>query len=183
MPRGDGGFVALGGASDGFLDTPAELPQYPTHVCGMVLHAELLPDERRHTLGGPHLAEEAVRFGALGQQRRELLALRHGQPVRGARRRPLPECLATALPRPLEPSADRALRYSELLGNRLPRPALLVKIQGAEPAALAPARRCCASSGRHACRFTITAGTLAPYAEVSSSLPPVECSQHIVTIG
>ena len=167
MPLRDGGFIALGGAADRFLDAPPDLAQHAAHVCGMVLHPELLPDERGDALGCPDLPEEAVRFGALAQQRRELLALGSRQAVRWARWWTLPQRLAAALPRSLQPLAHGAFSNPQRLGDCFPSPALLVEVQRAQPATLAPARRWCHCPGRHACRFTIAAGTLAPYAEVS----------------
>ena len=82
-------FVPLGGSPHRLLGTPAGGAQQPADMIGMVADAEFLSDNRRYTLGGPDLPDEAEGFGTPGEQTGELCELLGGQPGHGTGWRPV----------------------------------------------------------------------------------------------
>ena len=100
--------------------------------------AEFPTDDCRHPPGRPYRSDESVRFGALGEQRREGGSLGHAQLARLAAARLGPQPLPTALPRDFEPLTHGAPADAERGGDAAPRPALLVQLQRPQPAPFLP---------------------------------------------
>jgi hypothetical protein len=84
-PAGDGRFVALPSAPRGLLETPADRLAQAAAMGEMVRDATREADHRGDAAPCPELAPEAIGFGALLQQRREVGAWLVGQPGRGTR--------------------------------------------------------------------------------------------------
>src|ERR687896_450464 len=99
----------------------------------MVADAEGAPDYSRHALGGPHIADEVVRLRPLRHERGELRALLGGELGDATGWRMPMQYLHPACARPLQPGAHRRLARLQRLGNRLPAPARLMQLPGAQP--------------------------------------------------
>jgi hypothetical protein len=110
-------------------------------MIGVVANPELAPDHRRHPLGGPDVAAEAERLGALRQQQWQLLPLLGRQPRGRARRHAPPQRRDPALAGTPHPLADRARRHPESVGDGLLAPVLLLQLPGAQPPPFAPVAR------------------------------------------
>lgn len=78
-PALDGWFVALAGATGGFLPAPTEAMQQAADVVAVIAHAETLPEQIGDPLGGPDRRGEPVGLGSARQQVGELSQLRAGQ--------------------------------------------------------------------------------------------------------
>jgi hypothetical protein len=107
-------------------------------VIGVVADPELASDDRRHPLGGPDLPTEAERFGAAGQEERQLLPLLIGQFRGRTRRHPAFQRLDPALAGPSHPLADGPSRHPEGVGNRLLAPVLLLQLPGPQSPPFSP---------------------------------------------
>jgi hypothetical protein len=123
---------------DRLLDAPAGRAQQVADVIGVVAHAELAADDRRHPLGGPDVATEAERLGALRQQVRQLLALLIRQLRGRARRHATLQRLDPALADTPHPLAHRARRYPEGVRDSLLLPSALFQLPRSLPTPFAP---------------------------------------------
>jgi hypothetical protein len=135
-------------------------------MIGVIAHPELAPDHRRHPLGGPDIASEAERLGALRQQQRQLLPLLVRQPRGRAWRHPTLQRLDTALTGAPHPLADRPGGHSQGVRNRLLAPILLLQFPGAQPPPFTPVHWC-SLVGRHTQTTARRAPPLATETEIS----------------
>ena len=86
----------------------------------------------------PELAPEAIGFGALLQQRREVGALLGGQPGRGTRWRPMAKRFRSSVAGACHPLTDGSFADAEGLGDLALGPALLLKAPGLQPSGFFP---------------------------------------------
>jgi hypothetical protein len=91
-----------------------------------------------HPAACPHSAPEAIGFGALLQQRREVGALLVGQPGRGTRRWPMAKRFRSSVAGMFHPLTDGSFADAEGLGNLALGPALLLEVPGLEPSGFSP---------------------------------------------
>lgn len=93
----------------------------------MVGDAKLQGDDRGDSATGPHLAAEAIGFGAPVQQLGQTGKLAGGQPAHRSRRWPVVEGLRPALAGAFQPLADGPFADAQGLGNLALGPAFLVE--------------------------------------------------------
>jgi len=105
---------------------------------GMVLDAKRLPDDRCHASRGPHIAQEAVRFRALGQQGGQVCPLLGRQLRLLSQAWPPSKRLAASCPRCLEPLAHRSAGHAQRLGDPNRFPARLIQLQRPQAPAFLP---------------------------------------------
>jgi hypothetical protein len=86
----------------------------------------------------PELAPEAIGFGALLQQRREVGALLGGQPGRGTRWRPMAKRFRASVAGTCHPLTDGSFADAEGLGDLALGPALLFEVPGLQPSGFSP---------------------------------------------
>lgn len=92
-------FVSLGRSRFWFFAPVLDRFQEATAVGGMIAHATFPLHHQSHSRGGSDWPPEAKRFGAFGQQPRQLRSLLFGQFRRSAWRRLMAQCFWTwALP-------------------------------------------------------------------------------------
>lgn len=104
----------------------------------MGAHAEDALDDGRSPLGGPHIAGEALGFGATRQQGGQLCPLGIGQVAAGAGRWMAIQRRGAARAGAAEPLADRAPGHTQGRRDGCPFPALLVQRQRPRPPAFPP---------------------------------------------
>jgi hypothetical protein len=105
---------------------------------GVIEHAKLDTDHRRHARPGPHLATEAIGLGAPVQQVRPTGQLVGSQAAGGAGRGLMAQRLRATHAGSLHPLADRGGADTEGLGNLPLRPALLFEVPGLQAACFFP---------------------------------------------
>ncbi len=140
-PAGDGRFVALAGATGGLLETPADRLAQAADMGEMVRDAKREADHRGDAAPCPELAPEAIGFGALLQQRREVGALLVGQPGRGTRGWSMAKRFHSAAGA-FHPLTDGSFADAEGLGDLALGPALLFEVPGLEPSGFSPVVGC-----------------------------------------
>src|SRR5207302_8662643 len=86
LPAHDGFFVALEGASFGFLRARVQAMHQPTNMIAMVMHPEFPPDEFGDSGRGPQLRPVTVRLRPLDQQLHQAAPLARVQFPRASRR-------------------------------------------------------------------------------------------------
>jgi hypothetical protein len=108
----------------------------------MVRDAKREANHRGDAAPRPECAPEAVGFGTLLQQRREVGALGGSQPGRGTRRWPMPKRFRASAAGACHPLTDGAFADAEGFGDPALGPTLLFEAPGSEPSGLSPIRGC-----------------------------------------
>jgi hypothetical protein len=90
----------------------------------------------------PHLAPEAIGFGALLEQCREAGTLLVCQPGWGTRWRPMAKRVRSSGAGPCHPLTDGAFAHAEGLGDLALGPALLFEVPGLKPSGFSPVAGC-----------------------------------------
>jgi hypothetical protein len=99
-------------------------------------------DHRGDAAPCPELAPEAIGFGTLLQQRREVGAWLGGQPGRGPRWWPMAKRFRASVAGACHPLTDGAFADAEGLGDLALGPALLFETPGSEPSGFSPVVGC-----------------------------------------
>jgi hypothetical protein len=129
----------------------------------MVGDAKCSSNHRGNAAPCPDLAPEAIGFGTLLQQRREVGALLVGQPGRGTRGWSMAKRFHSAAGA-FHPLTDGAFADAEGLGDLALGPALLFEVPGLEPSGFSPVVGCRAHAWEYS---TDTSRALDFYTRVS----------------
>lgn len=118
-PLLDGGFIALAGADNWSLRTPAHLAQQRADIIVMILYAKPLANELGNPFRGPNVATKPMSFSALRQFGQQFLLLLYTQSRRRPRRLVMSQRRNSTSLGTLDDIADRSLRQPQRINDCL----------------------------------------------------------------